>query len=1807
MRLTELTSPSQNKTVLKEDTEVKSSPTILISPAEIYQMSGQIPPSIEGPNGTMIQPEGWYDRVEMEVGTEEGMVTPAYAQAHNEWVNGGRVPGLLWDSETNTMKPYNENGALEDLGWAIAAGAFETASAMTKGGAKVLDDTLSLVTYVGTAGNVNTFGNNKILKKTMASSTVNDKGERVYDEFMLDDAANWFTNNTDQAFQDNVELTSSAVNSFGDVAGLFLGGVPGGWEGALGIMASELPSEILDLGLMMVPGGLAAGGVLNAFEAGGAAASEIQKTIDAAYDRGALQETPQYQVMLNAATQQIIKDNPDMSPADVAESASILAREQLTHGAINRGFYAVAAIGGVADTIQNKVAYGGPIRKKFLGNALGKAIISPASEAIGEMGEQLVTNMAIRNKAGKIVQAEEGVINAGWNGWIAGNTATMVGTGASVIGKGNQAQRAARARLRQFFAGGSNDPEALVDVASMDANTLRTYVTDDSGKLRLGELVRERSGLVTMEDLTPDQQRQVNRRRSKGVVIDGKRYTKRQLEENSRDLELIDKFNNIDIDPRENKAVVIVDSEEDIRRIASLLGLESKGKINKVMANLEEVRKLDFRIQGRSNLEAPVWSDLNRRQRQEYIKNGSVTFVGDKERGNQTWTRDQIMFNSRRNQDDVPDDIANLLDNTDARPTMDPDDQREIDSQQALIDNSIAMTAARRELEADQKEWDAAASANGEAAATADLGPRPSEDMEGDPYNFTGARASTSMSQRTIDQIKKNLANAQTDWDTQYGDTHNPNGVVIYSKPSSAVTNFVRRAFIAKPKTSGVDTVDTTAPTQPTDDSEVDTTAPAQPTDDSAVDTTPASGLDSPQGADDAVDVDTDTSPITQDDLIGDDKKKIVAPVVLTPGETTSKAHVTYLHKIAIANGDMDPISVAAMLKKSEESFPGITDDVLPGGIDSYVQDPRTVKKTLQNDSKTQTAPTDVTRNGKPPKGTNVELNGQDYTFAGAMWVPIKPDGSRGSTGHKNHKELMKKWQDSTIDQTIPDQLKTPDMDSADNIDTTAPDAPANTDASIKKAQDQVTPDLTPEPATTDPVQQGGRGTPPTAAQSAERAAMRKDTAQAAANARIAQQKADKIKADAQAKADAQNTASDAKLIARGKRIADQQADAKVDAQNTASDAKLIARGKEIADQQAATKADAQNTASDAKLIALAKAFSDASKDAKTSKQDQASDDKLIALAKAQADADRDAAIQAKKQADLDAQQKAKDAQAQRDAEQAQRDAEQQQQQQQQDQQQQQQQQDQQQQQQQDQQQQQQQQDLTPVVLPKLTKKQQKTQAQSKIMTKKQVAKNANKAIRSPRGVDKPAQKRNLKLNPFTPLTMPDPMNLSRYKSFGENINGKNNMKNLQEGYKIMPPMDPKYTERSGLEGPFTMLSGKVVYYDPKEGSYYDPDTDMYMSYDEFQNHDKDYSGMKDERNEVKEHENEYTASDIMSDDLPVGIDFDTSNLPKVNWDMHSVEEIKLFVNNLENLDFEDGLDVNDNGYDGSSGEAAKWVEKNVLSRRSDEVGETLSPEDKALVNKMYNKDGTLTDLGKRVMGTKESRTLENLMSKVFDNALSEFEFNPRAGHRDQPSHPENRGLTPEYPEINVRPKARPTSSAPKTSMRPKLRPANLQMRNDINKAVQQAMGEGDGRKKGIHPKGHPMRSKQQAAIHANEGKMSDSIIVDSETMSKEEFAKKYGTEMANEYYESIAAQNVLDNSILAKENVDKLRKIVSDKSMMPIKFNDGTMNVDMTTANIFVKAFDKMKETNQAKVSEMIKTKAGFLRVMDIIYGAMK
>jgi hypothetical protein len=38
---------------------------------------------------------------------------------------------------------------------------------------------------------------------------------------------------------------------------------------------------------------------------------------------------------------------------------------------------------------------------------------------------------------------------------------------------------------------------------------------------------------------------------------------------------------------------------------------------------------------------------------------------------------------------------------------------------------------------------------------------------------------------------------------------------------------------------------------------------------------------------------------------------------------------------------------------------------------------------------------------------------------------------------------------------------------------------------------------------------------------------------------------------------------------------------------------------------------------------------------------------------------------------------------------------------------------------------------------------------------------------------------------------------------------------------------------RDGLEGPFHYPNGRVLYYDAKEGDYWDPTTDFYVPHDE--------------------------------------------------------------------------------------------------------------------------------------------------------------------------------------------------------------------------------------------------------------------------------------------------------------------------------------------------------------------------------------
>tara|TARA_B100000965_G_scaffold140284_1_gene116807 strand:- start:5394 stop:6179 length:786 start_codon:yes stop_codon:yes gene_type:complete len=81
----------------------------------------------------------------------------------------------------------------------------------------------------------------------------------------------------------------------------------------------------------------------------------------------------------------------------------------------------------------------------------------------------------------------------------------------------------------------------------------------------------------------------------------------------------------------------------------------------------------------------------------------------------------------------------------------------------------------------------------------------------------------------------------------------------------------------------------------------------------------------------------------------------------------------------------------------------------------------------------------------------------------------------------------------------------------------------------------------------------------------------------------------------------------------------------------------------------------------------------------------------------------------------------------------------------------------------------------------------------------------------------------------------------------GESIEEMTEWLKVNEGYYSLPPIDRKrYDDMPGMEGPMMTVSGKVIYYDPKMGKYYDRDSDMYLSYDEFTALDKPRKGVEE-------------------------------------------------------------------------------------------------------------------------------------------------------------------------------------------------------------------------------------------------------------------------------------------------------------------------------------------------------------------------
>lgn len=54
-------------------------------------------------------------------------------------------------------------------------------------------------------------------------------------------------------------------------------------------------------------------------------------------------------------------------------------------------------------------------------------------------------------------------------------------------------------------------------------------------------------------------------------------------------------------------------------------------------------------------------------------------------------------------------------------------------------------------------------------------------------------------------------------------------------------------------------------------------------------------------------------------------------------------------------------------------------------------------------------------------------------------------------------------------------------------------------------------------------------------------------------------------------------------------------------------------------------------------------------------------------------------------------------------------------------------------------------------------------------------------------------------------------------------------------GYRVLgntSDLFQGYTERKGLEGPYIFSNRQILYYDPKEGKYWDPKTDFYLDHE---------------------------------------------------------------------------------------------------------------------------------------------------------------------------------------------------------------------------------------------------------------------------------------------------------------------------------------------------------------------------------------
>ena len=125
---------------------------------------------------------------------------------------------------------------------------------------------------------------------------------------------------------------------------------------------------------------------------------------------------------------------------------------------------------------------------------------------------------------------------------------------------------------------------------------------------------------------------------------------------------------------------------------------------------------------------------------------------------------------------------------------------------------------------------------------------------------------------------------------------------------------------------------------------------------------------------------------------------------------------------------------------------------------------------------------------------------------------------------------------------------------------------------------------------------------------------------------------------------------------------------------------------------------------------------------------------------------------------------------------------------------------------------------------------------------------------------------------------------------------------------------------------------------------------------------------------------------------------------------------------------------------------------------------------------------------------------------------------------------------------------------------------------------------------------------KPYICVHADKGKH------ECHAKSSYEAAKKAAAHWKMKSTAGIDAHLAVEESAMIEEGaMDTLKKIVADKQNMPVKFDDGQMKVDLFTASAVTQVYDKVNDANKEKIDNMLKTKAGMLKIADFAMGSMK